>query len=57
MFKSVPEVVLSNKVACTRMETSSEEAGHDEIDEGFRAKQLDEYVVEDELSCDVPYVP
>ena len=57
LFESVPEIVLSNKVACTRMETSGEETGHDEVDEGFRAKQLNEYVVEDKLSCDVPYVP
>ena len=57
LFKSVPEVVFSDKVACAWMETSREEARHDEVDEGFRAEQLDEYVVEDELSCDVPYVP
>ena len=40
-----------------RVETASEEAGHDEVDEWPDAESLDKEVVENELDGDIDEVP
>ena len=57
LFQSVPEVMLCNEVAGTGVEASSEEAAHDEVDEGSESEGRDEDIVEDELDDDVDEMP
>lgn len=47
------DVVLGDEVAGARVQTSGQEAAHDEVGQGSAAGVLDEDVVEGELDCDV----
>ena len=49
--------MLRNKVAGARMEATSKETGHYEVDQGFDARKLVESIVETELNNDVDSMP
>ena len=49
--------MLRDKVASGRVQTTSEEAGHDEVDQGFDARELVESIIENELNGNVDGMP
>lgn len=49
LFKSIPEVMLSNEMPCAWVKTSSEEAAHNQIDKRSRSVIRDQDVIEDDL--------
>jgi hypothetical protein len=57
LIKSVPQVVLCNKVSCARVQASSEEAAHDEVDQWFEPKVPNQTEIEGKLHGKVEKVP
>jgi len=49
--------VLRDKVASTRMQTTSEEAGHYKVDQGVDTRELVEGIVENELNDNIESMP
>ena len=57
LVEAVPDIVLGDEVACSRVERTGEERGEEEVKEGARAEATDEKVVKDELDGYVDEVP
>lgn len=57
LLESVPQIVFRNKVGRARMQTSSEEATHDEVDEWSPSKVPDEEAIEGELKDKTERMP
>lgn len=49
--------MLRDKVASTRMQTTSEEAGHYKVDQGVDTRELVEGIVENELNDNIESMP
>jgi hypothetical protein len=54
---SVHEVVLGDKVCCTRVQATCEKGRHDEVDEWSPAKDVDQEVIECKDRGDIDTVP
>lgn len=53
MIQPIPEIVLRDKVGSTRMQTTSEEARHEEVTKCPHSHELDDDHIEDSLNHEV----
>ena len=57
LLEAIPNVVLGDEVASERVQTTREEAGHEQVDERVLPADRDEGVVEDELGDEIGEMP